>query len=319
MAPRRGVRRARPETAVALAVTLALAVMTLIFSWPSGAGAADPACDKVAAPAGLDLNAGTELKPFRTVARLVQSLQPGETGCLRQGSYSGVLNITRGGRGDAPVTIQSYAGERASIIGRVTIAAPHVEIRDLRLVGVGLPAGPSPLVRASHVLLKDNEITNGHTADCLIAGTKARRVTDVGVRGNRIHDCGLLPRTNRQNGVSVINASRTEIVNNWIYDNADRGAQRLPDADDSSVRLTVIDGSGEGVLFAGDAGSGSDRNVVEQNIITNWQIRDNVESHWDGPVGQDNFVRENCISGGARDDGDGGISDLRTGFVADEN
>ena len=81
----------------------------------------------------------------------------------------------------------------------------------------------------------------------------------------------------------------------------------------------VIDGNGEGVMIGGDATSTSDDNRVERNVVTNSAIRDNVESAWAGDTGTDNFVRENCLSGGVRDDGDGGIADLRAGFVPDSN
>ena len=50
-----------------------------------------------------------------------------------------------------------------------------------------------------------------------------------------IHDCGRLPATNRHNGISVTYATGTRIAANWIYDNADRGVQLYPDADDTRV------------------------------------------------------------------------------------
>ena len=113
----------------------------------------------------------------------------------------------------------------------------------------------------------------------------------------------------------------TRVIGNWVYDNADRGIQLFPDADGTRVAGNVVDGNGQGVMVAGDKTATSDRNLIEQNLITNSMLRDNVESNWAslGSVGSQNLVRENCVAGGVRDDGDGGIADLRPGLVVDRN
>ena len=309
------------KTALALTFALAFALVatSLVSSLTSRAAGADPACDRVVASNGVDTALGTVQKPFRTIGRLMTALQPGQTGCLRAGSYRGDLNIARGGTAAAPVRLQSYPGERAEIVGRLTVSAPRVEIEGLRLVGTNAARAASPLVTAGNVVIRNNEITNSHTADCLTIGTSTRRVSGVVVSSNRIHDCGVLPATNRQHGVSVTYSTGSRVVGNWIYDNADRGVQLFPDADDTRVSGNVIDGNGQGVMVAGDKTATSDGNLIERNLITNSKLRENVESAWApaGGVGSKNIVRENCISGGARDDGDGGIADLRTGLIVD--
>ncbi len=318
MASGRSVLGARAVNTIfrTLALSFAVAVATL-----PGDAAADTTCDRVAAPTGSDLAAGTLAQPFRTAGRLAGALQVGQTGCLRARPVRESLNVTRAGSATAPVRLQGYPGERAQIVGRLVVSAPHVEIAGLDLVGVNPTASPSPLVAAADVLIEGNDITNNHTADCLTVGSTARAVTDVTVRANRVHDCGVLPSLNRHNGVNVTHASGTRIVANWIYDNADRGVQLFPGADGSRVASNVIDGNGEGVMVAGDDATTSDGNTIEGNLITNSLIRDNVEAHWtsESLVGRDNIVRDNCLHGGARDDGDGGIADMRIGFVADRN
>jgi nitrous oxidase accessory protein NosD len=274
----------------------------------------------VAAVNGLDSAPGTEQRPFRTAGRLARTLGPGQTGCLRVGTYRGDLDLARAGTAGAPVVLRSFPGERATLVGRVSLSAPHVEIAGLRLIGKNATGAASPRVTASDVVIRSNEITNGHTADCVTIGTPDRRVARVRVVGNRIHDCGVLPATNRHNGVNVANATATRIGGNWIYDNADRGIQLFPNADDTRVAGNVVDGNGQGVLVAGDKTSTSDGNVIERNLITNSALRDNVESYFaaNDPASR-NIVRDNCVSGGVRDDGDGGITDLRTGLVVDSN
>jgi nitrous oxidase accessory protein NosD len=320
MAAGKAVPGARPIRITTCGLAFAFALAILVATLSPGA-AAEPACDRVASPTGSDSAPGTEQQPFRTAGRLLGSLAAGQSGCLRKGSYRESLNVTRGGRPGAPVRLTSYPGEQVEIIGQMWIGAVHVEIRQLRLVGTGAANGPSPLIAAGNVLLRDNEITNRNSGDCVAIGTAQRRVADVAVVGNRIHDCGVLPPTNRHNAISVENATGTDITHNLVYENADRGVQLFPNADDSLVAYNVIDANGEGVLVAGNALATADRNVVEHNIITGSRVRDNVESTWapESRVGESNLVRWNCISGGVRDDGDGGIADLRRGFTAMRN
>ena len=99
------------------------------------------------------------------------------------------------------------------------------------------------------------------------------------------------------------------------------GIQLYPDAQRTLIKRNVIDGNGEGILFSGEFGRASSNSVVENNLITNSTIRNNVESSYPrrGPFGRDNLVWNNCISGGAKDDGDGGIARRRKGFIAVRN
>ena len=177
MATRRRVRTARDvrKTALALAFALAFGLVTtiLVGSLTSRAAGAVPTCARVAAPTGLDTALGTLQKPFRTAARLASSLQPGQTGCLRGGTYRGDLNVVRGGTAAGPLRLQSYPGERAVLAGRLTVSAPRVEIVGLKLDGANAARAPSPLVTASDVVIEGNEITNRHTADCLMLGIRA--------------------------------------------------------------------------------------------------------------------------------------------------
>src|SRR5205085_10751912 len=84
----------------------------------AGPAAADTTCTRVAAPNGSDSAAGTVDDPYATAQRLVRSLQPGDTGCLRDGTYSEDLRISSGGNGDdSRVTLTSYPGERATLDG----------------------------------------------------------------------------------------------------------------------------------------------------------------------------------------------------------
>jgi hypothetical protein len=269
------------------------------------------ACDRVAWPGGAG-----------TVKSLVRSLEPGETGCLHRGTYVGRVKIAARGRPGRPITIQSFPGESARIVGRVwlTRRSSRVVLRRLYLDGRNRGGLPSPTINGSHIRFETNDVTNRRTGICFILGHEdygvARHVT---IRRNRIHDCGRLPATNLHQGVYVSVARDTRVVGNWIVDNADQGIQLFPDARGTYVAGNVIDSNGEGIIFGGSARRTARDNLVEGNVISNSKLRENVESHFEGPTGSDNVVRANCIGGGIRDAGNGGIVDPPVGFELIEN
>ncbi len=264
------------------------------------------------------------ISPGASVQKLIYALKAGQTGCLRAGTYSGNVKVSTGGTSAAaPITLTSYPGERATVAGKLWIAdsANFVTVSSLNLDGRNSKSQPSPVVNGDDVVLADNDITNYHTAICISLGvTTYGRAHRTVVERNRVHDCGKLPPTNREHGIYVEDSTGVRIVDNVIYDNADRGVQFYPNADGSYVARNIIDGNGEGVIFSGgNEGAGpqaSDFNVVENNIITNSKIRYNVESSWGAaPIGQGNVARSNCIYGGAS----GNIQSPQVGFTAGGN
>ena len=252
------------------------------------------ACDRFASPGQ------------RAVQRLVDSLRPGQVGCLRKGTYRGAVAISRSGEPGRPITLQPVPGARARVVGplMVTRRSAYVVVRRLYLDGGERPGTPSPIVNGRRIRFVDNDVTNGHTEICFALGNPRFGVArDVTIQRNRIHDCGRLPATNLDQGVYVAVARGTRIVGNWIYENADQGVQLYPDARGSYVAGNVIDGNGEGIIFGGAARVAARDNLVQGNVISNSRIRNNVEWHFDGPVGQGNVLRRNCIGGGPRDRG----------------
>ena len=109
------------------------------------------------------------------------------------------------------------------------------------------------------------------------------------IERNRIHNCGQLPASNHHHGIYVEAADNARIINNWIYDNADRGVQLFPDAQNTYVAHNVIDGNGQGLVVSRT----SARNTVENNIITNSVVRYNLEDFELG--GKNNIARRNCL------------------------
>lgn len=289
---------------------IAFALVAAAFTTLTAPASGQASCDLVAAQNGSDSAPGTVDQPLRSVQVLASSLKPGQTGCLRTGTYSDAsdeeVNLA------VPnVTLTSFSGERATIRTRLWVeqTADGTTIADLDLDGRNPTNLPSPTINADDVVLRGNDITNHHTAICVSLGSpdtwgRAHRTL---IEGNRIHDCGRLPATNQDHGIYVNSSDDAVIRNNLIYDNADRGIQLYPDAQGTLVTGNVIDGNGQGVIFGGETTTASSNNIVEHNVITNSKIRDNVESSWGGDPGAGNIARDNCVGGGAYDEGDGGI------------
>jgi hypothetical protein len=298
MVVRRGIKLLAAAAVVVAAVTVAVVAVvdtdgTRTSDRLGGAESARlAACDKVASPRGSNRNRGTAAHPYATVAKLANSLRPGESGCLRAGVYRGRVKVRKGGASGAPTTIRSAPGERVTVRGRLHVAnsANHVVIRQLFLDGRNRARLPSPTVNGNNVVFRDNDVTTRNTTICFLLGSdeygRARRTV---IDRNRIHDCGDLPPTNHHHGIYVEASYRARITGNWIYDNADRGVQLFPDAQRTYVARNVIDGNGEGVVFSRK----SAHNVVEQNVISNPAVRYNLEDF--ELRGDGNVARRNCL------------------------
>ena len=307
-------RRALSLATLAAAASLALA---------SPAAATTP-CTKYAAPNGADSANGSETAPYRSAQKLVDSLTPGDTGCLREGTYSEDVSIRNGGTDGAPVTLRGMAGERAEVVGIFYVArtAPHVTVEGLWLNGRNPDRQPSPQVTAADTVFRNNDVTNDNTGICFILGHQeyGRAIRTV-IEHNRIHHCGRLPSTNFDHGIYLSASDDVRIANNWIYDNADWGVHLYPDAQNTVVEGNVIEGNGKGVIFAAAGELASDGNIVQGNVISGSKLRFNIESYWgDGDrVPGGNRARVNCLGPSKRDDDDNGGIDLSEAFSASGN
>ena len=277
-------------------------------------------CSRYAAPWGSDRARGAPAAPFRTVQRLVRSLRPGRTGCLRAGSYAGPVSIARGGRPGARITLAAYPGETATIVGRLEIVegANYVTVNGLRLDGANPDRLPSPMVDANHVTFSYDDVTNDHTGICFGIGSASWGwATGTLITHDRVYDCGQLPATNYQHGFYIGAATDTTIEWSLIYGNAARGIQLYPDAQRTTIDHNIIDDNGEGIIISGDAGMASSHTDVYDNILSNANVRHDVESYWPpgNPLGVDNVVRDNCVWGGR----EGTIDRAMGGFTAKAN
>lgn len=286
-------------------------------------------CDKVAATNGSDANPGTLAAPYKTIDKLASSLSAGQTGCLRTGVYSVIgntyngLTLSASGTSTSRITLRSYPGELATLKASILVSGSFWTLEQLNINGVTSP-NVTLVLNGDDNIVQDNDITNENTKIGVHPnewqGARAERTI---IQRNRIHNCGKLPATNYDHGIYDYGA-KTQIIGNWIYDNADRGIQLYPNCDDAVVRYNVIDGNGQGIIFGAANLQYSERNLVENNVFSNSKIRWLVESYYPSgstpPTGGNiNTVRNNCVYPTNSDTSfntNGGILTPNVGFIA---
>jgi Right handed beta helix region len=318
------VRRAADTTGVSKRVALillaAISAVCLVAIPSAASGDSTPTCNLVASPSGSDSAPGSVAAPFQTAQKLASSLTAGETGCLEAGTYSENVTFRNGGTAGAPITLTSYPGQTATIVGRVYVAegANYTTVTGLDLDGSNPGLLESPTIDANDVTFSYDDVTNDHTGICFGIGSATWGwATDTLITHDRVHDCGQLPATNLQHAFYIGGATDTTIEWNLIYANADRGIQLYPEALGTTVDHNIIDDNGEGILISGAEGVASSDTDVYDNIISNANQRHDVESYWPAgnPVGVGNVVHDNCVWGGV----EGTIDTSSGGYTASDN
>ena len=317
---RRGADNHRVSKRVVMSLLAAVSVAGVAAPASGASGATTTTCNLVASPSGSDSAAGTVSAPFQTAQKLVSSLTPGERGCLEAGTYNENVTFRTAGTAAYPITLTSYPGETATIVGRIYVVdgANYTTVTGLDLDGVNPSRLPSPTIDASRVTFSYDDVTNDHTGICFGIGSAGWGwATGTLITHDRIHDCGQLPATNYQHGVYIAAATDTTIEWNLIYGNADRGVQLYPDAQHTTIDHNIIDDNGEGIIISGADGYASSYTNVYDNIISDASVRHDVESYWPAgnPVGVGNAVHDNCVWGGAQ----GTIDTSGGGFTAYDN
>ena len=328
------MRRVLLTLLFALAVLATLAVSTAVetprskqraLNTSSTTARSDVRCDRYAAPWGSDRSRGTSKRPFLTPQRLADSLRPGKTGCLRRGVYDEtndgyVLRLDRGGTEQRRITIRSFPGERAKLLGIVYIVsdADYVTLRNLAIEGTG--DHNTVKIYATGVVVRNNDITNASRGEsCMILGSDSDgQAVRPSIRQNRFHDCGSSANDNKDHAIYVANAANGQIVGNVFWGTSGYSIHLYPHAVGMRVSRNIIDGGPPsvrgGVLLAGDSAYTSTDNVVESNVIA-YADTYNVTSDWEGSTGTGNVVRSNCLWQGK----DGNINTSNGGFTASSN
>lgn len=198
--------------------------------------AATPSFSRVlwVSPSGQDTAAGTEVAPFRTVAKALSQVKPGEAIFLKSGTYSERLRLEeKGGSASAPLTLKAApgatpifkggTGSRTALLD-VRGAYWHVEGLTLDAAGDKAFAAIWRGVGAHHGILRGSTLKNGTDG----AGAYvAQQAHDVLIEGNSISNFRRADDDD-SHGVCVQTNSKNVIVRaNDIHHNSGDGVQCL--------------------------------------------------------------------------------------------
>src|SRR5688572_25450194 len=92
-------------------------------------------CDKFASPSGSDGGTGTLVDPYATPKKLIDSLDPGQSGCFRAGTYT----FSELAVNEANITLSPYGSEAVTLRGPIKVrpSGHHSTIEGMKLDGRG--------------------------------------------------------------------------------------------------------------------------------------------------------------------------------------
>jgi hypothetical protein len=201
------------------------------------------------------------------------SLSPGDVGCLHGGTYGGASiysDFSKSGTSSAPITLQSYPGETATLRGYNAIGGSYVTFTNLKIDNTNTFTGSSECggryesftLAGSNIVLDHNEITASdisHSSNGVyVTGSNEE------IRFNKIHGVGACQ--NFDHGIYVGHGAGTQIRGNWIWNIPHGwGVQVYPSSSGVHAYSNVIDRAQNGFVLC----STGSNNLIEHNVVAN--------------------------------------------------
>ena len=251
---------------------------------------------------GIPQNCTRTLSAGGNVETFLNSLRPGERGCLRGGLYTAdnSISVNVSGTSASPIILAAYPGERAEIRASFRAhSSSYIELEGLYVDGSYAPLTfennrinteqTVNLVSSSSWLLDSVELVNRRTADtsgtCVFGGTSR----NAHFTHSWVHRCGELPRTNREHGIYVANSTGMLIEHSWFSDIADRAI---------SYHSNVVGATAHGVVVDSRNGAPAFLIGAAQDTLTENSIA-YVTHSWSVNIGgagggSGNIFRNNC-------------------------
>jgi Putative Ig domain/Right handed beta helix region len=160
-------------------------------------------CDLYVSPTGSDANNGTQAAPWQTVQHAFSTVQPGQTVCLRAGTYAMVtggtysqtLNVS--GTATQRIVVTNYPGEVAIIHGSTRVNGAYATFQGTPATAPGLifegPTGPGTNLDLIDVM-NTHDVTFDHVEiryGNYHAGLYQYGGYNIKVLGAYIHDNGV--------------------------------------------------------------------------------------------------------------------------------
>lgn len=150
------------------------------------------ACTRFVSTSGNDGASGTATAPWRTVSASIPKLFPGDTLCVRQGTYSESVkpgSALRKGTPSARITLRSYPGETAVLLGNHLFRNPdYWTFSDLEFTNPGSTAALVIIVGGTGWVFERNDVHSGAYAGLLVGKSSDAFPHDYVVRQNTLHD-----------------------------------------------------------------------------------------------------------------------------------
>jgi parallel beta-helix repeat protein len=204
---------------------------------------------------GNDSNSGTQSLPFKSFAKAISVLHPGDTLVILGGSYTEKLLVNVSGTVAEPITIQAAPGQRVTIDSQNVRAAP-VEV---------------PL-NSSHIHLRDLEVT-GSTFECVLV-----RGQHIAIHSFNVHSCQKFGyRLTGQNITIEHSTCHDSVTENRGGGNTSGGWGSCIKSGPGSANLIlrnnrVYNNWGEGIIVGQAAGAKVYGNTVHDNYSQNIYI-----------------------------------------------
>jgi parallel beta-helix repeat protein len=120
------------------------------------------------ATTGIDSNPGSIQQPFRTIAKGISVLRPGDTTLVRAGTYqewldSNKVSFPSGTSWTNAVTLAAYPGEKVTLVGSIGISSPslsYIIVSGLIIDANNFEQGFTIQGGANHVRLQNCEVKN---------------------------------------------------------------------------------------------------------------------------------------------------------------
>jgi hypothetical protein len=235
------------------------------------------------ATTGSDSNPGTPASPWRTIQKAFNTLRPGERALVRGGTYTQSVVMQRAGTAGAPITVETYPGERAIIHPggstsmdypvRITAGAAWFRMRGFVIeeapldgvVNVYVSDGGQAQPAAAHdIELSGNEIRDGMGTGVFVAPNTA----NVQLIGNSVHGNGI--GTEHQHQGVYVQGQNALVANNRVYDQPNGFGIQVRGEDSGLAASNVIVAANTTVAnsLAGIVVESTARNVTVVNNVS---------------------------------------------------
>jgi hypothetical protein len=219
---------------------------------------------------------------------------------LRAGSYGGVDTLSRlaaDGASGARITVTSFPGEVATVVGWVDVEGSYTTLSHLRIDGSNtfyraVTPGISCRRPVSQglVIAGHDDVFEYNNLYQSVAGLRGNGIgigwwgnpDNTVVRFNKIHDTGQCDQFDHS--IYLAHGNNVQVYDNWIWSN--HGGQAFsiyPGATNAQIYANVIDGSDSGFTIGDDGSSQVNGIRIFHNVVTNSGRLSNPDLGWSMP------------------------------------